>query len=234
LQGHDVVVTDAWGQTETGGPVLFNPPPAGPDTLPDPGVDIVDSTGQPVPPGHTGELVLQTPWPGLFCAVDGHMNVDERYWHHAGPDRPHCYATGDRARRIPGGAIEIHGRIDPVVKVSGQIVSLADIRDVLLEHPFVAEAEVVQTTSRGDHVLVAWVTLRPETTATSELADELRADVHEALGALSRPRVVIFAEELPAGVSAIDLADAFHHLPQPQAHRDTIVLAPGFRLRGAV
>ena len=69
-----------------------------------------------------------------------------------------------------------------------------------------------------------------ETAPTTELADELRDDVHEALGALSRPHVVIFVEDLPTDISAAELGDAFHRLPESQARRDTILAAPAFRL----
>ena len=72
------LVVNAWGQTETGGAVLFNPLPRGPGS-PDPGVAIVDGSGRAVPPGTTGEMVLTHPWPGLFVDIEGHADIDGRY-----------------------------------------------------------------------------------------------------------------------------------------------------------
>ena len=50
--------------------------------------------------------------------------------------------------------------------------------------------------------------------------------------AFERPRrhVVIFVEDLPTDISAAELGDAFHRLPESQARRDTILAAPAFRL----
>ena len=138
------LVANAWGQTETGGAVLFSPLPQGPGSLPDPGVAIVDGSGAPVRSGSAGELVLRHPWPGLFVDVEGHADVDGRYWRY-GPSAAWTYATGDLARLDTNGEVEIIRRLDPAVKVSGQLVSLADIAEVLEEHPLVEEAIAVQT-----------------------------------------------------------------------------------------
>jgi acetyl-CoA synthetase len=57
---------------------------------------------------------------------------------------PGSYTTGDVARIEPGGGLEFLGRTDEVTSVSGQLVSLGEVRDVLAEHPFVAAVDVVE------------------------------------------------------------------------------------------
>ena len=51
-----------------------------------------------------------------------------------GPDR---YATGDIALPGEDGRLVFLGRTDAVVSISGQLVSLTEVHDVLADHPFV-------------------------------------------------------------------------------------------------
>lgn len=188
----DAVIADAWGQTELGGAVLFRPP-RGPG-LPDLGLDVVDAGGRSVPIGVTGELVLRHPWPSL---PEADPVVEERRRR-----VPGAYATSDQAKRRPDGEVAILGRMDPVMSVSGQIVSASEVRDVLLEHPLVAAAEAVERTeATGGEVVVACVVLRPGTTADAGIAADLRAGVREVLGGLATPHVVAFCPHLGEGVS---------------------------------
>ncbi|HEV8561065.1 MAG TPA: hypothetical protein VGR06_32455 [Actinophytocola sp.] len=113
------------------------------------------------------------------------------------------YATGDRAVRHGNGQLEFLGRIDPVVSVSGQLVSLAEVRDVLLEHPFLRAAEVVSVADpRSGRRIVACVVPTPDALAGPTLAAELVATVREALGGLARPQTVLFVDRF-----GTDLAD---------------------------
>jgi acetyl-CoA synthetase len=201
--GGSAIVQDGWGQTELGGLVLLLGAPSQRDRLPDPGVDIVDSDGRPVPGGSEGELVLRHPWPGTFLRIWGDDGAAaRRYW----ARHPGAYATGDRALREPDGSLRVLGRIDPVVSVSGQLVSLTEVSEALLEHPFVAAAEVVaRPDPRAGEALVACVALRDGTPASDELAWALRTHVRERLGGLAHPRTIAFLEELPEDLERDDL-----------------------------
>ncbi|MFE7368209.1 non-ribosomal peptide synthetase [Streptomyces anulatus] len=63
------------------------------------------------------------------------------------------YATGDLARRRPGGAVEFAGRVDAQLKVRGHRVEPAEVEAALRADPEVADARV---TGDGDR-LVAYV-----------------------------------------------------------------------------
>ena len=181
-------VADAWGQIELGAIVTVDSP-ADAGRLPDAGLAVVDAAGNAVPDGTSGEVVLRRPWAGTQRGVDGEFGYD--HWGR----RPGVYSTGDRAIRHDDGHLEFLGRIDPVVSVSGQLVSLAEIRDVLLEHPFLGAAEVVAVTDpRLGRRIVACVVADPDVTAGPELAADLVATVREALGGLARPRSVLFVD----------------------------------------
>lgn len=198
-----VLVRDGWGQTELGGIVTVDPPPDPP--LPNPGLDVlgIDHHGA----GKAGELVLRHPWPATFLRLQ-HRAV-ERYWHHPG-----CYATGDLARHEADGTITVLGRIDPVLSVSGQLVSAGEVRDVLEEHPYVAAAEVVaRPDRRSGQAVAACVVLETSVMrrggpALQQLAADLRVHVRETIGGLAQPQVVAFCDELPADLPPAQLRQA--------------------------
>jgi acetyl-CoA synthetase len=193
--GGSARVSDGWGQTELGGVVTLTDTPGGRGTLPDPGLGVVDPEGRPLPPGLEGELVLTNPWAGTFQGIwndDG--SAMRRYWERY----PGAYATEDRAIATLDGSLLLLGRIDPVVSVAGQLVSMTEVRDALLEHPFVQAAEVIDCPDRqSGHALVACVLLRDSGAPDGDLARALRAHARERLGGLAQPRTVAFVEEFP-------------------------------------
>jgi acetyl-CoA synthetase len=226
------LVVNAWGQTETGGAVFFSPLPQGPGSLPDPGVAIVDGSGDPVPPGHTGELVLRHPWPALFLEVEGHADVDGRYWRYRPP--AWTYATGDLARQDEAGEVEIIRRLDPAVKVSGQLVSLADVAEVLAEHPLVEQAIAVQTLdAEGRRSMLGCVILTDEAEPEQTVADDLCRHVHECLGGLARPANIAFLDEYPAEAPPAVLRQALALVGAGRTKSESFVVAVA-QLREAI
>ena len=195
VAGPDAVVADAWGQTELGGIVRLLD--EGRDALPDAGLDVVDHAGASLPVGERGELVLRRPWPGMFLGVWNDEGGAAPYW-----DRfPGAYATGDWARRENDGSLSLLGRIDPVVSISAQLVSLAEVRDALLEHPYVAHAEIVERIDRhAGPSVAACVVLADSLAAGDGLARVLREHVRERVGGLAQPRLVAFVDAFPADV----------------------------------
>jgi acetyl-CoA synthetase len=188
-------IVDAWGQTELGGLVAFN---GGERLVPDPGLDVVDGGGRALPVGEEGELVLRHRWPGTCIARGGGDEAPAR----AFARFPGMYATGDRARRRPDGAFEFLGRIDPIITVSGQLVSVTEVEDALLEHPFVARAVVSERPDpRTNRAVVALVEPTDAAVDRDELGGELRSYIAGSLGGLSRPRTIVFTDSIPQSVS---------------------------------
>jgi len=195
-------IVDAWGQTELGGLVAFN---SGDRPVPDPGLDVVDGEGRSLPVGGEGELVLRHRWPGTCIARGSGDEVPAR----AFARFPGMYATGDRALRRPGGTLRFLGRIDPIITVSGQLVSVTEVEDALLEHPFVARAVVSERPDpRTNRAVVALVEPTGATVDREELAGELRSYIADSLGGLSRPRTIIFTDSVPPALSGEDLRRA--------------------------
>ncbi|WP_052745867.1 AMP-binding enzyme [Allosalinactinospora lopnorensis] len=92
--------------------------------------------------------------------------------------------------------------MDEVVSVSGQLVSLTEVRDTLLSHPFVAEADVCERADpRLGRSLAAAVVLGPGLTGDAALARDLLDAVREVLGGLARPRALGFVDRFAADLS---------------------------------
>jgi len=213
--GGHLEVGDAWGQLELGGIVrVTGLDPA--DELPDCGLDIVDHDGERVADGDTGEVVLRLPWAGTMVGIEGpQVDVAETHWSR----HPGSYATGDLAMRHTDGAVMFLGRADDVVSISGQLVSLREVREVLAEHPYVAQAEV---TWRKDpelgRSLVAAVSLSPEVGRDPDLdavAVELMEAVRELMGGLARPRAVLVIDRFGDELSRTQRAQAIATLATP-------------------
>lgn len=191
--GPNVTLADGWGQMELGGIVAYDRDVAAPE-LPDPGFAILADDGSEVADGEPGEWVVRHPWAGTMRAVDTADGDPTAYHWDRHPGR---YASGDLARRRPTGQVEFLGRVDQVISVSGQLVSLTEVREVLLDQPFVSQAEVFERvdTHLGRSLGAAIVL---EDGAPDDLGT-LRAvqdSVRELLGGLSRPRVLLLLDRI--------------------------------------
>jgi len=200
-------VVDTWWQTETGA-IMISPLPGvthakpGSAMQPLPGIvaDVVDDTGQPVPKGGGGFLVVREPWPGMLRTIWGD---DQRYIDTYWSRFPGLYFPGDGAKRDEDGDIWLLGRVDDVMLVSGHNISTTEVESALVSHPKVAEAAVVGATDpTTTQAIVAFVILRadavPDTQEEGDaLARELREHVARTLGPIAKPRQILLVPELP-------------------------------------
>ncbi|MGK0618344.1 acetate--CoA ligase [Meiothermus cerbereus] len=196
-------IVDTWWQTETGGIMITTLPgvhPMKPGHAGKPffGVQpqVVDTSGQPVSnPDEGGHLIIQKPWPSMLRTVWGDPERFERQYFSQYPGN---YFTGDGARRDADGYFLILGRVDDVLNVSGHRLGTMEVESALVSHPAVAEAAVV---GRPDPIkgegIVAFVTLKTGQTPSAELAQELKAHVVKAIGAIARPDEIRLTDALP-------------------------------------
>ncbi len=195
-------IVDTWWQTETGA-ILITPLPGaiatkpGSATLPFPGIvaEVVDRSGEKVPLGSGGYLVIKKPWPSMIRTIYGDPDrYVKQYW----SDIPGVYFTGDGARADKDGYIWVMGRVDDVLNVSGHRLSTMEIESALVSHPLVCEAAVV---GRPDDIkgqaVAAFVTLEGGTVPAPGLKDELRAWVAKEIGAMAKPDDIRFSDQLP-------------------------------------
>jgi acetyl-CoA synthetase len=201
-------IVDTWWQTETGGHMITPLPGATPlvpgsCTLPLPGImaAVVDETGQDVPNGQGGILVVKRPWPSMLRNVWGDP---DRYKKSYFPEElgGKLYLAGDGAvRDKQTGYFTIMGRIDDVLNVSGHRLGTMEIESALVSNPIVAEAAVVgrpdDTTGEAVCAFVVLKRARPEGEEAVKIANELRAWVGKEIGPIAKPKDIRFGDNLP-------------------------------------
>jgi len=148
IGGSRCPIADTFWQTETGGHMISPLPGATPMvpgscTLPLPGImtAIVDETGNDMPNGQGGILVVKRPWPSMIRTIWGDP---DRFVKAYFPDEfgRKLYLAGDGAiRNKDTGYFTITGRIDDVLNVSGHRMGTMEIESTLVANPLVAEAK---------------------------------------------------------------------------------------------
>ncbi len=195
-------IVDTWWQTETGA-IMISPIPGaiaakpGSATRPFFGIhpEVVTRSGEPVPAGQGGLLVIRKPWPSMARTI---FNDPERYIKTYWSEIPGSYFTGDGARMDRDGYFWLMGRVDDVINVSGHRLGTMEVESALVAHPKVAEAAVVgRPHELKGQAIAAFVTLESGHKPSPELKEELRSWVAKEIGALARPEDLRFADALP-------------------------------------
>ncbi|TES96243.1 AMP-binding enzyme, partial [Burkholderia cepacia] len=172
-------------------------------TLPLPGImaAVVDETGQDVPNGQGGILVVKRPWPAIIRTIWGDP---ERFKKSYYPEElgGTLYLAGDgTVRDKDTGYFTIMGRIDDVLNVSGHRLGTMEIESALVSHELVAEAAVVgRPDDTTGEAVVAFVVLkraRPEGEEAAALAKTLRDWVGKQIGPIAKPKDIRFGDNLP-------------------------------------
>jgi acetyl-CoA synthetase len=204
-------IHDNWWQTETGGIMIANlactDVKPGSMGRPLPGIEATvlardpEHDGAPLvrdgqavlaAPGVEGHLALRPGWPSMFR---GYLHDPERY--------ERCfvagwYVSGDLARRDADGYFWFVGRADDVIKSAGHLIGPFEVESALMEHPLVVEVGVIGTPDpMAGEVVKAFVSLRPGTEPSDELARELIGFARARLGPAVAPRSIEFDDHLP-------------------------------------
>ena len=156
-------------------------------------VRIVDREGSILPEGEVGEIVIQSQFvsPGYWGRPD---LTKQKFQELPGETGSILYRTGDQGYLSAEGCLFHRGRLDFEVKVRGQRVNLAEVRDSLMEVEGVTEAAVVDyLTSSGDVRLFAFVvTSDPKLTETA-----IREHLRQELPSFMIPSRCVQLSELP-------------------------------------
>jgi amino acid adenylation domain-containing protein len=119
---------------------------------------ILDPNLNPVPPGVFGELFIA----GAGLARGYHNRPDlsaDKFIPDPFYPSARMYRSGDLARFLPDGQIDIAGRIDTQVKIRGFRIELGEIEAALKEYPGVGDALVVAREDQpGNPLLAAYLT----------------------------------------------------------------------------
>jgi acetyl-CoA synthetase len=163
---------------------------------------IVDETGQDVPNGSGGILVIKRPWPSMIRTI---WKDPERFKINYYPQElgGNFYLAGDGAvRSLDRGYFRITGRIDDVLNVSGHRLGTMEIESALVaKTDLVAEAAVVgRPDDMTGEAICAFVVLKrpcPTGDEAVAMAKLLREWVAKEIGPIAKPKDIRFGENLP-------------------------------------
>ena len=190
-----IEVREAYGMTETA-PVTLNPNAAirtgsiGPAAS-EVAIRLVDLHGRDVPTGETGEIFVRS---RANCAG---------YWND--PAATACLfdngwlRSGDLASRDNDSYYWFKGRLKQLIIRGGSNISPQEVEEALYQHPAVLEAGVIGAPHAiYGEIPIAFVVLRASHSLTE---DQLRAHARELLADYKVPERILFAAELPKGLT---------------------------------
>jgi acetyl-CoA synthetase len=189
------------GGTEVGGCIFTGTPnhPMNPGSFSRPalgvGADIVDLSGQRVPDGTVGELVLRHASIGLTKSL---WKADARYIESYWSTLPGLWVHGDFAMRGKDGLYYILGRSDDTIKISGKRTGPAELEGILIATGKLAEAAVfgIPHPVKGSAIVCACVPM-PGVQGDDGLTGQLSAAIVAGMGTSYRPETILFLDDLP-------------------------------------
>jgi amino acid adenylation domain-containing protein len=138
-------------------------------------VYVLDDGLSPVPVGMPGQLYV-----GGDCLARGYLGrpdlTADRFVPHPFSSVPgaRLHRTGDRARWLPGGGLEVLGRLDGQLKLRGYRIEPGHIEAALCSHPLVDDAAVVvRPAPGGQERLIGYVVPAGGGPVPADLRDHL-------------------------------------------------------------
>ena len=212
------LIIDTWWQTETGGFMIaprsnfkITDLKPGSVSFPLPGIsaDIVDESGNTLPAGEKGFLVINKPWPGMALGIYGDAKrYKDVYW----TKFKGMYYSGDYAVKDSDGYFWILGRSDETLNIASHRIGTSELESVIVESNSVAEAAVVgiPDSIKGENFIV-FVVLKNSKTLTlnvssenvssdfnlEEVKKEIILGLRKSIGSLSKPKDIFFVKSLP-------------------------------------
>ncbi len=230
IGGEKCPIVDTWWQTETGA-IMITPLPGltttkpGSATRPFPGIkaEIRTDSGEVVEQGG-GYLALTRPWPSMLRGIYGdRQRFMETYWTKW---KDGAYFTGDGAKRDADGYFWVLGRVDDVINIAGHRLSTMEVESAFVDHPDVVETAVVGVADEiKGQAIAAFVTLREGVEMDDRLEERLKEHVVRKIGAIARPRQILFSAELPKTRSGKIMRRLLRDIASGRVPGDTSTLA---------
>lgn len=194
----DLTVNEMWGQTEANylvgncSEILKVKPGSIGKPYPGHDVDVIDESGNPMPPGELGELAVRSGDPVMFLGYWGKEEATREKF------IGEWFTTGDLAYRDEEGYFWFMGRKDDIISSAGYRIGPAEIEDCLLKHPAVAQAAVIGVPDeiRGN-IIKAFIVPSEGYEPTDAIVEDIKRHVKERLAAYEYPREIEFIKELP-------------------------------------
>ena len=200
-------VIEAYGMTEASHQLASNPlaplprKPGSVGVAAGPDVQIMDGTGNLLPHGEKGEVVVRGP------------NVTRGYENNPAANQSAIqngwFRTGDEGRFDEDGYLFLTGRLKEMINRGGEKIAPREIDEVLVQHPGVSQALAfaVRHPTLGEDVASA-IVLKARGATTEQ---EIRDFAAERLASFKVPSQIVILEEIPKGPTGkpqrIGLAD---------------------------
>lgn len=149
---------------------------------------IVDQDMQPVAPGTPGRLAVRGPTGCRYLDDPRQQDYVKNGWN----------LPGDTFVMDADGYFRYLARNDDMIISSGYNIAGPEVESALLQHPAVAECGVigVPDEERGQ-LVVAYVVLKPNESASPQLAQALQDFVKNTIAPFKYPRRIHFIDSLP-------------------------------------
>ncbi len=149
---------------------------------------ILDDEGRPVGPGIVGRLAVKGPTGCRYLADERQRNYVLNGWN----------LTGDAFEMDADGYFHYRSRLDDMIISAGYNIAGAEVEEVLLRHPAVAECGVVgRADEERGQIVEAHVVLKQGFEASPEMVRALQAWAKEHIAPYKYPRAVRFTDKLP-------------------------------------
>lgn len=191
-----VPVIEAYGMTEAAHQMASNPLPPGvrkPGSVgpaAGPQVAIMSESGEILPSGKEGEIVISGPnvMDGYAANPAANAEAFEDGW----------FRTGDLGWVDDDGYVSISGRKKEIINRGGETISPREIDEALLDHPSVMQVLAFAVPDRrlGEQVAAA-VVVDPAAGEVSE--HDIRRFAQLRLSDAKVPRRIVFLDEIPKG-----------------------------------
>ena len=194
-QALGIPVVEAYGMTEAAHQMASNrlPPgrrlpgsvgsPAGPE------IAILDEQDDVLPAGSSGEVAIRgvNVFGGYVANPEANASAFSNGW----------FRTGDEGRLDEHGYLHLSGRLKEIINRGGEKIAPAEIDDVLLRHPAVAQAVTfaIPDSRLGEEVGAAVVLTAPGAVEERELQDFAA----QTIAPFKVPRRIVFVDEIPKG-----------------------------------
>ncbi len=200
-------VIEAYSMTEASHQMTSNPlaplprKPGSVGMAAGPDVAIMGQTGNLLPAGEIGEVVIRGS--SVTDGYEGNPAANQSAFTHG------WFRTGDQGLFDADGYLFLKGRLKEIINRGGEKISPREVDDVLLQHPAVAQAVAfaVPHPTLGEDVAAA-VVLKTHASATES---EIRTFAAGRLADFKVPKQLLILEEIPKGptgkVQRIGLAE---------------------------
>ena len=200
-------VIETYGMTETAHQIAGNPLPPSSRKEGSVGlaagteIRIMDTAGNELPAGATGEVVVRAPTVTSGYENDNTTNGSTfiRGW----------FRTGDQGHLDTEGYLFLSGRFKEIINRGGEKISPREVDELLMSHPAVAQAVTfpVPNPVLGEEVAAA-IVLREQAAVSPR---ELREFAARRLADFKVPRQLVIVDKIPQGPTGkfqrIDLAE---------------------------